>query len=153
MEKNQSKSHVKVLPQAQQPGSKRSYITKLLTSFVIVGALAAGGGYYVGFQKGKAEGGEAAIKKIGDALNPLNLLANNPVLPNTVMGQIASVGNDSITITQINGQKKQIEINHSTQITQHTNTLNISDLKPGNQVTVFVNKQGKLETASRIIVR
>ncbi len=153
METSQDKSDPKVLPPAyHRKSNKRHYAKSVVVITLLVGA-SAGIGYYTGFQKGKEQGGEAAIKKITEAINPLNLIANNPVLPGTVIGQVTEVGNNVITIKQVNGQEKRIALSESVQVTQQSNTLDISAVKQGNQVTVFVKKDGNKESATRIIIR
>lgn len=153
METSQHKSDPKVIPPAYHRKTKNIHYAKTLVAAILLVGLSGSVGYYIGFKKGKTEGGEAAIRKITEAINPLNLIANNPVLPGTVIGQVTAVGNNVLTVKQVNGQEKQISLSENIQVTQQSNTLDISAVKQGSQVTVFVKKEGSKELATRIIVR
>jgi hypothetical protein len=138
-----------------EPRQKKSKNKKPVLSLLIILALVgiSAGSYYIGLRQGEKKGAEALTAKIADTLNPLNVLSNNPVFPNSAIGPITKVESDSITVRQANGNEKKLLITDRTQITQKTNTLSAKDLKKDQQVTVIFTKESNKEKATRIIVR
>lgn len=138
--------------QSQTKKSKKKPVLLTLAGILVVGS-AAGGGYYAGLQKGRSEATKIITGKITETLNPLNLLSSNPIFPGSVIGQVTKVESDKITVKKANGEEKTIAIASTTQVTRQSETLKVSDVQKGQQVTVFVKKDGDKETATRIIVR
>jgi len=121
-------------------------------TIVLVGAI-AGGSFYAGTQYGKKRAQDTISQKVTQALNPLSLLSNNPLLPNSFIGSISKIDNGTITIKLATGEQKKVEVNSTAQITQQSKTLTVNDLKTDQKVTVFVKKDGDKQVATRILVR
>lgn len=136
-----------------QHKKRKSSKPTIIAVGILILAAVGGSSFYAGLKLGEKRGAEIVAKKITDTLNPLNLLSNNPVLPGTVVGNISQVDSQSLTLKLANGDEKKLRLTDKTQVTQQSNTLKISDLKTGQQVTVFVKQDTKKDQALRVLVR
>lgn len=131
---------------------RRDLLQTILLVVIVIG-LSAGAGYLAGFQMGKKEGARLAVKKVTDFINPLNAISDSPLTPGTVLGQVNSINDSSVTVKMANGKEKTVVITNKTTVTQGDKTLSVKDVKEGANVTVLTQGKDKDTTATRIVVR
>jgi Cu/Ag efflux protein CusF len=131
--------------------AKKKRILLILVAILLGVGLLAGTyklGYNNGFSKGEEKGKKSAAKSnLGDFFNS----SANPF--RSVTGEVKSVTNDTLEVNSSRGEVETVKINDKTKITKKTTTLKVSDIKPDQKVTVFVQGQDGDLTATRIVVR
>lgn len=144
--------NINPLEQLPKKHNKKFFVitSGVLVLVLIIGA--AAGGYFIGYEKGKAKGGEMALKKIGDLVNPLNLLAQNPVFPGTQLGKVTKISDKQVTLKLANGDDVKATIDSKTIVTKGAEEAKVSDVKTNDQATVLTRKNGDTLTATRIIL-
>lgn len=144
--------NVNPLEQLPKKQSKKFFVTVSAILVIALIVIAGASGYFVGYEKGKAKGGELALKKIGDLVNPLNLLANNPVFPSTSIGKVTKVNDKQITVRLANGEERKAELTDKTLVTKKTDAAKLGDVKQNDQVTLMTRQENQKTVATRIII-
>jgi hypothetical protein len=145
-----------VNPVPQKVTNKRSSLPIVIIGVALLGAAIGGGiGFWRGAIYGKRQATNQTLKTVANIANPLNLLANNPIFPNTVVGKITDKSSAGMSVKQVNGDVKKLNFDGSTQVTHDNKVLTVNDLKKDNDVTVFTKtgRNGKGLIASRVLIR
>jgi hypothetical protein len=131
-----------VPPTSGKKHSNKKLFYLIVVSVVLAGLLSSAfiGGYLMGEKKG-----EASAKANN---NPLTNSVN-PIMPQIKTGEVLVVNKDSIKINGKTGEET-IKTSDKTLVTQKNETLQLSALKKGDQVTIFLNTD---DTATRITVK
>ena len=139
--------HANVHPGA---GMKKSRVNKSVVVAVVVTLISVAvlaGAFYGGYKMGEQRGLAAAKRQ---APNPFAAMADgNRMQARYKIGQIVAVNNGSIQL-KTNEQETRIAMNDKTKVTRKAEVLKLSDIKKGDQVTVFTNDDG---TANRIVIK
>ena len=137
-----------------QPVQKKRYALSLSTTIIALAIIIgfSGSSYYVGYKMGQKQGAELIFERLGDALNPLNALSNNGIVPNSVNGRFASADEQNITIKQANGEKTY-QLSSNLRVTQAGEQIQLANIEPDQNITLFINKSDNDEKVNRIIAR
>ncbi len=119
-----------------------------LSTFAIITIL--GGIYLLGYKNGHAEGEKQGRARGAAVANPLANL-QNPF--NSTTGKVTEIKDDSITVDTNKGEKKTIKLDDKTKVTRKTETVDRSEIKNGQKVTIFARGEGDDTTATRIVLR
>ena len=111
---------------------------------LVIASIFAAGYYY---------GQSVAEKKQKKPENLLSQLGDSLSLAAPATGSVDKVDRMSITIIGSDNQPKTFSLTESTRVTHQNTTLTLSDVKKGQNVTVFTTGNEKNLTVTRIIVR
>lgn len=140
-------------PNATRRPKLRQNLQQVVILVVCIGLLTGGLGYFVGFQLGKKEGARLAVKKVTDFINPLNALANNPLVPGSVAGTVMSIDASSIQVKDTKNKEVTIPINGRTKVTKGETAVTMKEVLKDSQVTVLTTGKDKKLVATRIVIR
>ena len=105
------------------------------------------------FTAGYFYGQSVAEKKQKKPDNLFSQIGNTLSLAAPATGTVDKVDRMSITIIGSDNQAKSLSLTDSTRVTHQNTTLTLSDVKKGQNVTVFTTGNEKNLTVTRIIVR
>lgn len=142
---------------AQSKPRKKWVLPVVIVAIVLVSGLIGGAiGFWRGAIYGQKRAGTEAIRAVADIANPLNLLSNNPIFPNTFVGKVTDQSKTGITVKLANGETKKVIFDTNTQVTKGNSILTTNDLKKDASVTVLAKAKDndkKTLVATRIIIR
>ncbi len=139
-----SSNDSKVAP-ATHHKKRLGVIAVIITVAALVIASIFAAGYYYGqsVAEKKQKKPENLLSQLGDSLS----------LAAPATGSVDKVDRMSITIIGSDNQPKTFSLTESTRVTHQNTTLTLSDVKKGQNVTVFTTGNEKNLTVTRIIVR
>lgn len=116
-------------------------ITVVVALFFVAGTAM---GYKYGYSNGKEAGEKtrSGASMLSDIANPFP----------TISGKVSEISNDKIVVSSSRGTKETVKVTNRTKVTKKKDTLQVSDIKKDQKVTVFTQGDGNDRTASRIII-
>lgn len=152
---------MKIVPKAEaestpKPPKKTPLALIILLVIILTAAVSGSLGFWRGAMYGKQQATKETVRTLANIANPLNLLSNNPLFPNTIVGKVSDRTNSGMSVRLINGDVKKVVFDSKTQVTKGSSTLTLNDIKKDANLTVFTRtKDNKSSTllATRILIR
>ena len=144
VKESSASSETKVAPASHHKKRIGLIAVSIAVVALVIASIFAAGYYY---------GQSVAEKKQKKPDNLLSQLGNSLSFAAPATGSVDKVDRMSITIIGSDNQPKTFSLTDSTRVTHQNTTLTLSDVKKGQNVTVFTTGNEKNLTVTRIIVR